>query len=239
MELLQEILSWIFCISLLGWIFFKIKNFIIVKELKCKELYKEIKKNSRSRKFARIVFIISIVILYIFSIYIAIGVLVAIFAVVTGIGVLYFKLFKYFIYALFMSIYALVILNFYTNVLDYKSLKKHIENSEVEQKNISNTKSNIKAIGIMVLIVVVFFSITLLIKVRQDNKPIDLVDINMYSDRKNTPNWYFFYKNRLYIYDMGRGESFYSVNLKATDKQELLASNTFDDPILQNLKYPL
>lgn len=257
-----EILCLIFFISLFGGIFLKIRNLIIVKELKCKELYKEIKKNSRSRTFARMVFIISRDILIVFGIYIAIGVLLAIFLlfmifitlggiayVDTGadptfynksmeFGGLYLKLLEYFAYALFMSIYALVIQNFYINVLDYKSLKKHIENSEVKHKNINSTKNNIKAIGTMVLIVVVFFSITSLIQVYQDSKPINLAGINRSSYSDYTPNWYFFYKDRLYTYDIGRGESFYSVNLKATDKQELLASNTFDDPILQNLSYP-
>lgn len=44
MWLLNQIFAIIFYILFLGWLFFKFKNVILVKKLKCKDFFKNIKK---------------------------------------------------------------------------------------------------------------------------------------------------------------------------------------------------
>ncbi len=54
MELLRNIFAIIFYTLLFVWIFFKINNSILVNKLKCKENYKETKKNAKTKNYQNI-----------------------------------------------------------------------------------------------------------------------------------------------------------------------------------------
>jgi|GEM_PF-5186964 len=148
MELLNQLFAIIFYILFFSWSFLKIRNIILIKKLNCKEIYKNEKKDLKHKKLSKILFIFVIIGTILFGIYLIIGLVSGVLALLmvfitlggtayvdTGSNpsfynnlmsfvVNYFSLFKYTLYYIYLIVYALLTRAIYINVLIYKKLKK-------------------------------------------------------------------------------------------------------------------
>ncbi len=148
MELLNQLFAIIFYILFFSWSFLKIRNIILIKKLNCKEIYKNEKKDLKHKKLSKILFIFVIIGTILFGIYLIIGLvsgvlaLLMVFITLGGTAyvdtgstpsfynnlmsfvVNYFSLFKYTLYYIYLIVYALLTRAIYINVLIYKKLKK-------------------------------------------------------------------------------------------------------------------
>lgn len=146
-DILRNIAAIIFYILFFTWLFFKMRNVIIVNKLKCKADYKEIKKV----KGQKILKIIMITILVVIVTYLIGALLFATMALFIGIITLggtayvdtgadssfynfimknignYFSVFKYIMYIVYMSVYILLVNGIYIDNLRYKKLKEKIK----------------------------------------------------------------------------------------------------------------
>lgn len=146
MWLLNQIFAIIFYILFFCWLFFKFKNVILVKKLKCKDFYKNIKKDSKSTKVSKKLFKVLLWLTILFGIYLVIGLISGIFSgimifitlggtafVDTGtdptfynnfmnfVGK-YFSLLKYITYYLYLIVYIWLVRAIYINNLTHKEL---------------------------------------------------------------------------------------------------------------------
>ena len=147
MELLRNIFAVIFYMLFFIWIFFKIKNIILINKLKCRENYNEIKKNEKDKKLSKYLFRINLGIVIAFAIYLVIGLIIGIlvlfmmFITLGGTAYIdtgadstfydnllqfagnYFSLFSYILYVLYTIVYMFLVRAIYINFLVNKQLK--------------------------------------------------------------------------------------------------------------------
>jgi len=146
-DILRNIAAIIFYTLFFIWLFLKMRNVIIVNKLKCKEDYKEIKRNKKG-KGQKILKIIMITILVVIVIYLIGAFLFAVMALFMGFITLggtayidtgadssfynfvmgnignYFTGFKYIMYVLYMYVYILLVNGIYLDNLNYKELRR-------------------------------------------------------------------------------------------------------------------
>lgn len=168
MELINQLSAIIFYSLFFSWIFFKIRNSILIRKLNCKEIYKEINKTSKAQKSSKYLFRTIIIIISIFITYLTIGFILGIiflFMIFITLGGTmfvdtgadstlydnlinfinnYFSLFMYIGYLTDILIYIILIRAININILNYKKLndKYILNNSNPSIKNTNNAESN-------------------------------------------------------------------------------------------------
>ena len=144
MRFLDQIFAIMFYMLLFLWTFLKIRNLVLIKKEKCKEIYNKIKKDLKSQKTSKNLFRIIISSIILFAIYLAIGLIVSSFALFMALITLggtayvdtgadptnyieltrfisnYFSLFNYIVY---LITYIILIREIYINLLTYKNIK--------------------------------------------------------------------------------------------------------------------
>lgn len=189
MWLLNQIFAIIFYILFLGWLFFKFKNVILVKKLKCKDFYKNIKKDSKSTKISKKLFKIFLLLTILFVLYLVIGLISGIFAgimvfitlggaafVDTGADptfynnfmnfvVKYFSLLKYIAYYLYLIVYIWLVRAIYINNLTHKELSNKLTPIEKanEKQDDSNKYNKRNNIILLIMGIIVITALTTLI----------------------------------------------------------------------------
>jgi len=153
---MDYILAIVFYILFFGWILFKIRNIILVRNLNCKDFYKDLKKEAKKQKLSKSLFKISITTLIIFCIYLAIGLISGAFALFMGFITIggaayvgtgtssslydnltlflnnYWWLFNYIGgYTFYIITYTFFTRNIYIDILNYNSLKQ-LQNQDTE-----------------------------------------------------------------------------------------------------------
>lgn len=147
MQLLNQIFAIIFYILFSSWAFIKIRNIMLINKLNCKEIYKNIKEDSKNQKMSKYLFKIIITVVIILSIYLAIGLILGIlsyFMIFVTLGgalyvdtganstffdnfmnliVKYFSLLKYIGYYLYIIVYMVLGRSIYINISCNKVLK--------------------------------------------------------------------------------------------------------------------
>lgn len=155
MELLSYIFAIIFYVLFFCWCFFKIRNVILIKKSNCKEIYRNMKKDSKKKKFAKYLSRIIIIALIMFAIYLVIGIVVggiALFMIFITIGgVMYVdtgtdptfynnllsfvgNYFGLFGYLLFIIVYIAFARAIYINIICYKKLNSGNVSNDSEQE---------------------------------------------------------------------------------------------------------
>lgn len=189
MWLLNQIFAIIFYILFFCWLFFKLKNVILVKKLKCKDFYRNIKKDSKSTKVSKKLFKVFLSLTILFGIYLVIGLISGIFAgimvfitlggaafVDTGadptfynnfmnfVGK-YFSLLKYIAYYLYLIVYIWLVRAIYINNLTHKELSnKPIPIEKVNEKQDDSKKYNKRnSIILLIMGIIIITALTTLI----------------------------------------------------------------------------
>lgn len=198
MWLLNQIFAIIlFYILFFRWLFFKFKNVILVKKLKCKDFYKNIKKDAKSTKIPKKLFKVFLSLTILFIIYLVIAaVLVLIIGIFSGIMVFiapvfvdadptfyknfmnfvgkYFSLLKYITYYLYLIVYIWLVRAIYINNLTHKELSNKptpIEkaNEKQDDANKYNKRNNII---LLIMGIIVIIAITTLIVFGTSKNPL-------------------------------------------------------------------
>lgn len=149
MELLNRIFAIIFCILFFSWIFFKIRNFFMIRKMNFKEIYKNVKEDSEYQILSIYLFKIIKKSIKVFVICLAIGLvlggLTLFITFITFGGIMYtetgadstfydnliylvgnyFSLFKYIYYYVYLILYAILIRSIYIDIICYKKLKNY------------------------------------------------------------------------------------------------------------------
>lgn len=189
MWLLNQIFAIIFYILFFCWLFFKLKNVILVKKLKCKDFYRNIKKDSKSTKVSKKLFKVFLSLTILFGIYLVIGLISGIFAgimvfitlggaafVDTGadptfynnfmnfVGK-YFSLLKYIAYYLYLIVYIWLVRAIYINNLTHKELSnKPTPIEKVNEKQDDSKKYNKRnSIILLIMGIIIITALTTLI----------------------------------------------------------------------------
>ena len=187
--LLNQIFAIIFYILFFCWLFFKFKNVLLVKNLKCKNFYKNIKKDSKSTKISKKLFKVFLSLTILFVIYLVIGLVSGIFAgimifitlggaafVDTGadptfynnfmnfVGK-YFSLLKYIAYYLYLIVYTWLIRAIYINNLTHKELSnKPTSIEKVNEKQDDSKKYNKRnSIILLIMWIIIITALTTVI----------------------------------------------------------------------------
>ena len=189
MWLLNQIFAIIFYILFFCWLFFKFKNVLLVKKLKCKDFYRNIKKDSKSTKVSKKLFKVLLSLTILFGIYLVIGLISGIFAgimvfitlggaafVDTGadptfynnfmnfVGK-YFSLLKYITYYLYLIVYIWLARAIYINNLTHKELSnKPTPIEKINEKQDDSKKYNKRNnIILLIMSIIIITALTTLI----------------------------------------------------------------------------